>query len=246
MDMKRYLPVQSERLYERIVEQIESAIAAGDLRVGEKLPPERELAEQFAVSRTAVREAIKILREKGYIEIQSGRGTFVTNTAPNSMRHSFDLLMKFGSVDGSANLVEVREILEPEIAALAATRMTDEFLSDMQEAYDAMESATDVDLFVEADLDFHLTLAEATQNPIIPAMMDSIIDLLREHRKRIGLAHDGLVRGQYHHKKILDAVRRRDSQGARLAMKEHLQQVAEDSAAGASLHAKKNLDEVGR
>ena len=72
--MIRYLPVQNERLYEQIVAQIEALIVAGDLRVGDQLPPERELAEQFEVSRTAVREAVKILREKGLIDIRTGRG----------------------------------------------------------------------------------------------------------------------------------------------------------------------------
>lgn len=243
--MKKYLPVQSERLYERIVEQIEGAIVSGELQIGEKLPPERELAEQFGVSRTAVREAVKILREKGYIEIQPGRGTFVTRAAPNSMRHSFDSLVKPGSEGGSANLVEVREILEPEIAAIAATRMTDEFIADMQEAVDTMDGTEDVELYVEADLDFHLALAEATLNPVIPAMMDSIIDLLREHRKRIGLAAGGLERGQRHHKAILAAVKRRDPRAAREAMKRHLRQVAEDSAAGASRGNENTADEVG-
>ncbi len=242
--MKKYLPVQSERLYERIVEQIESSIGAGDLKVGEKLPAERDLAEQFAVSRTAVREAVKILHEKGYIEIQPGRGTFVTSSVPNSMRSSFDSLLRFGSVDSAANLVEVREILEPGIAALAATRMTDEFLADMQEAVDTMDATDDVDLYVEADLDFHLALAEATQNPVIPAMMDSIIHLLREHRKRIGLATGGLERGQYHHKQVLAAVKRRDPAAAHEAMTRHLLQVAEDSAAGAAIHAETKSDEV--
>ena len=75
--------------------------------------------------------------------------------------------------------MEVREIMEPEIAALATPRMTDEFVAAMQEAYEVMEKAYDnPDLFIEADLDFHLALAEATQNPLIPALMDSIIDLL--------------------------------------------------------------------
>jgi GntR family transcriptional repressor for pyruvate dehydrogenase complex len=227
--MIRYLPVQNGRLYEKIVGQIESRIVSGDLKVGDQLPPEHELAEQFEVSRTAVREAIKSLREKGLIEIRTGRGTFVTNATPAVMRQSLGLLMKIGSPDGSAPLVEVREIMEPEIAALAATRMTDEFISAMQEACEVMEKAYDnADLFIEADLDFHLALAEATQNPLIPAMMDSIIDLLREERKRTAQAPSGLKRGQYHHRKILEAVSNHDPQAARLAMKEHLQQVRTD------------------
>ena len=226
-----YPHLQAERLYTRIVEQIEARIFAGDLKVGDQLPPERELGEQFGVSRTAVREAVKILREKGLIEIHHGRGTFVTNPTPGAMRQSLDTLMKFGATDGFANLVEVREILEPEIAALAALRMTSEHINAMREAIATMETAFDnVEVYVEADLDFHLALAEATQNPLVPALMDSIIDLLREHRKRIGLVGGGLQRGQVHHKKILDAVIRRDPQAARQAMRNHLLQVREDSA----------------
>jgi len=233
-----YLPIQSERLYERIVSQIEQRIVAGDLNVGDQLPSEHELAQQFAVSRTAVREAVKALRQRGLVEIRPGRGTFITNTTSDTIRNSLDMLMKFGVTKGSGHLVEVREILEPEIAALAATRITDEYISAMREAVEIMDTALDnVDVFVEADLDFHLALAEGTQNPFIPILMDSIIDLLREQRKRIGLTKGGLQRGQVHHKKILDAVTRHDPQGARLAMQDHLKQVRKDSKASVAVNA---------
>jgi GntR family transcriptional repressor for pyruvate dehydrogenase complex len=223
-----YQPIQSERLYERIVDQIERLIVAGDLKVGDQLPAERELAEQFTVSRTAVREAIKALREKGLVEIRLGRGTFVTNGASGAVRRSLGLLLKDES--GFTNLVEVREILEPEIAALAATRVAEENIAAMTEAVEMMETALEnVEIFVEADLDFHLALAEATQNPVIPALMDSIIELLREQRKRTGNVEGGLARGQYHHKKILEAVIQHDPLAARQAMQDHLLQVREDS-----------------
>jgi GntR family transcriptional repressor for pyruvate dehydrogenase complex len=230
-----YLPIQSERLYERIVSQIEQRIEAGDLKVGDRLPSERELAEQFAVSRTAVREAVKALRQKGLVEILPGRGTFITNGTSDTVRSSLDMLIKMGSTKGSGYMVEVREILEPEIAALAATRITEEYIATMQEAVNIMDTALDnVDLFVEADLDFHLALAEGTQNPIIPILVDSIIDLLRKQRKRIGLTTGGLQRGQVHHKKILDAIVRRDPQAARQAMQDHLRQVRDDSKASSA------------
>jgi GntR family transcriptional repressor for pyruvate dehydrogenase complex len=227
-----YIPIQSERLYEQIVSQIEQRIEKGELKVGDQLPSERELAEQFAVSRTSVREAVKALREKGLVEILAGRGTFITNGTTDKIRNSLDLLMKFGATNGAANLVEVRGILEPEIAAIAAMRITDEYIAAMQDAVNIMEVATasnNSDAFVEADLDFHLALAEATQNPIIPALIDSVIDMLREQRKRTGNVSGGLARGQYHHKIILDAVIKRDPDAARRAMQNHLQQVREDS-----------------
>jgi GntR family transcriptional repressor for pyruvate dehydrogenase complex len=238
MEAKMYLPIQSERLYERIVTQIEQRIEAGDLKVGDQLPSEHELAEQFAVSRTAVREAVKALRQKGLVEIRPGRGTFITNETSDTIRNSLGMLMKFGATKGSGNLVEVREILEPEIAALAATRITDETIAAMQDAVNIMDTALDnVEVFIEADLDFHLALADGTQNPFIPILMDSIIDLLREQRKRISLAKGGLERGQFHHKRILEAVTRRDPLAARRAMHDHLQQVREDSNASAATAA---------
>lgn len=227
-----YSPIQSERLYEQIVDRIEHLIMAGELKVGDRLPAERELAEQFGVSRTAVREAVKALREKGLVEIRPGRGTFITNGIQSVARQSLSMLMKFESAEGYTSLEEVREILEPEIAALAATRVSDADITAMSEAVATMETALDnVDIFVEADLEFHLALAEATRNPIIPILIDSIIDLLREQRKLTGLVSGGLARGQYHHKNILAAVVQRDPQTARQSMQAHLQQVREDSNA---------------
>ncbi len=237
--MIRYSPVQSERLYEQIVNQIEAKIIDGDLKVGDKLPSEFELADQFEVSRTAIREAVKILRQKGQIDILPGKGTYVTNGTPVAIQQSLDMLRKFGSVEGYLHLVEVREIMEPQIAALAASRITAEYIQAMQEAYAAMDASIgNADLFVEADLDFHLALAEATQNPLIPALMDTIIGLLREQRRRTALVEGGLQRGQFHHKKILEAIIKHDSQAARIAMQHHLEQVRSDSTAPIHLEEK--------
>ncbi len=227
-----YTPIQTEHLYKQIVDQIERRIEVGDLRVGDQLPPERELAEQFSVSRTVVREAVKSLLQKGIVEIRPGRGTFITNGISGAVQHALGMLRKFDSVNGSSNLVEVREILEPEIAALAATRITDEHIAAMKKAFETMETAlNDAEIFVEADLDFHIALAKGTQNPIILILINSIIDLLREQRKLTGLISNGLARGQHHHKEILDAIIHHDSEAARTAMQSHLQQVREDSHA---------------
>jgi GntR family transcriptional regulator, transcriptional repressor for pyruvate dehydrogenase complex len=95
-----------------------------------------------------------------------------------------------------------------------------------------MEAAMDnVEEFVEADLDFHLALAEATQNPMIPALLDPIIDLLREQRILTTLAKGGAQHGQYNHKIIIEAVKRRDPDAAREAMRRHLEQIRQDSEA---------------
>jgi GntR family transcriptional regulator, transcriptional repressor for pyruvate dehydrogenase complex len=230
-----YKLVQTSRLYEQIVQQIEESIVKGALKEGDQLPAERELAQQFGVSRTAVREAVKALREKGLVEAYPGRGTFVTNGTSNSIRQSLDRMIKSGQVEGSAYLVEVREILEPEIAALAATRADEQDLAALREAVSIMDNAKrDPDAFIEADLDFHLALAEAAANPLILSLIDSIVGVLREQRMSIFRVEGGPERGQYHHKRILEAVEHRDPQGAREAMRAHLRQVREDSKNSAS------------
>ena len=230
-----YQSIQTARLYEQIVQQIEQRFLSGALKVGDQLPPERELAEQFGVSRTAVREAVKALRQKGLVEIQPGRGTFITNGTSKAVRHSLGFLMKIAGTDSSPDLVEVREMIEPEIAALAAERATEEHLVSMQEAIEKMDAALEnPDRYIEADLDFHLVLAEATQNSLIPALIDSIVDLLREQRARIFQAGSGPEHGQVHHKLILDAIIRHDPASAREAMRAHLQQVREDSQVSAN------------
>jgi GntR family transcriptional repressor for pyruvate dehydrogenase complex len=225
-----YKVIQASRLYEQIVQQIEGSILKGELVEGSQLPAERDLAKQFGVSRTAVREAIKALQEKGLVDAFPGRGTFVTNGTPNSMRRSMDRIVRSGEPGGWAYLVEVRKILEPEIAALAAVRATDQDLALMREAFNVMDNAgRDSDAYIEADLDFHLALAEAAANPIVLSLIDSIVGLLREERLRIFRVEGGPERGQYHHKCILEAIERHDPQEARAAMQAHLSQVREDS-----------------
>jgi len=229
-----YKAVRSSRLYEQIVEQIESSILKGVLKAGDQLPAERELAVRFGVSRTAVREAIKALHEKGLVEAYSGRGTFITDGTTRAIRQSLDLAMRIGQQDNSIHLEEVREILEPEIAALAATRIEESQLSMMREAIAVMDrQRQDPSAYIEADLDFHLALAEAAANPLILSLIDSIVGLLREQRIRIFEVEGGPDRGQVHHRKILEAIEKRDSVRAREAMRAHLGQVRSDSTVAA-------------
>lgn len=194
------------RLYEQIVQQVEESILKGQLKPGNQLPAERDLAQSFGVSRTAVREAVKTLREKGLVEAYSGRGTFVTNGTAHPIRQSFDLMIRVSQQEGST-------------------------LTTMREAVAVMDrSLHGREAYIEADLDFHLALAEAVENPLILSLLDSIVGLLREQRSRIFAVDGGPERGQFHHKRILQAIERHDRDGAREAMRIHLEQVREDSS----------------
>jgi GntR family transcriptional repressor for pyruvate dehydrogenase complex len=225
-----YKVVRTSRLYEQIVQQIEESVLNGSLKPGDQLPPERDLAQRLGVSRTAVREAVKTLREKGLVEAYSGRGTFVTDGTSQAARQSFDLMVKIGQQEGSPHLAELRLILEPGIAAMAAERVQNEDLVALREAVAVMDrSQKQPEAYIEADLDFHLALAEAAANPLILSLIDSIVGLLREQRIRIFNVEGGPQRGQFHHKRILEAIERRDPEMARSAMRAHLEQVRQDS-----------------
>lgn len=231
MGKQLYTPVQAPKVFERVALQIEQRILAGELHSGDRLPTERELAEQFQVSRTAVREALKMLAQKGLVDMRPGRGTIVIDGAHEALQHSLGLVMrlKLGEVGGSESLVEVREILEVEIAALAAERASEREIAMLQEAVQVMDAnLDDADTFIAADNRFHEALAQATQNALILTLVKSIVHLLSEQRKHIFATQGAPRRGQIHHKSILVSVIQRDPAAARAAMRAHLQQVRAD------------------
>src|SRR5579863_6138479 len=242
-----YKVVRTSRLYEQIVQQIEESVLNGSLKPGDQLPAERELAQRLGVSRTAVREAVKALREKGLVEAYSGRGTFITDGTTHAARQSFDLMVKIGQQEGSSHLAELRLILEPGIAAVAADRIEEEHLAALKEAVAVMDLAQkDPEAYIEADLDFHLALAEAAANPLILSLIDSIVGLLREQRLKIFKVEGGPERGQVHHKRIMEAMERRDPEMARAAMAAHLEQVREDSQVSSGADSRKHAPIVSK
>lgn len=229
-----YEPVGRVKLFEQIVEQIQGRIVRGELRAGDRLPPERELALSFGASRTAVREAFKTLAQMGLIEMAPGRGTRVADNTSHAMRSSIGLMMRVSHIRGPDNLVELREIIEPEIAALAAERSGAEHFSELRSAVAAMDQALDnAAEYIHADNRFHRTLALATRNPLILSLVDSVVDLLSEQRSRVFGVAGGPERGQIYHKALLDAIERHDHHAAREAMRAHLRQVREDVSSSA-------------
>jgi GntR family transcriptional repressor for pyruvate dehydrogenase complex len=238
-----YKRVQSVKIFEQIAEQIEQRILSGELHQGDRLPTERELAEQFQASRTAVREAMKILAQRGLIEMRPGRGTIVIDGAHQALQNSIGLVLKLNlrEVGGSENLVEVREILETQIAALATTRATEQDIAAMQEAIRQMdENIENADAFIDADNRFHEALALATHNTLILLLLNSIVHLLSEQRKLIFSTEGGPQRGQFHHRRILDAVTAHDPDAACNAMRAHLHQVRADVGNFTPYHHKRD------
>jgi GntR family transcriptional repressor for pyruvate dehydrogenase complex len=225
-----YTPIARTKVFEQIVAQIEQRVLSGELRHGDRLGSERELAEQFGASRTAVREALKTLAQKGLVDMRPGRGTLVIDGTSEAMRDSLQLMMRVDLLQNPVSLVEVREILEPEIAALAADRAAADDLTALRNAVAVMDRALDdADTYIAGDNDFHRTLAQATRNPLILVLTDAIVGLLSEQRKLIFAVEGGPQRGQQHHKRLLEMVLQRDAEGARECMRAHMWQVRNDT-----------------
>lgn len=231
-DNNLYKSLHSSTLPEQVVEQIEQLIIDGHLRQGDQLPAERFLSERLSVSRSVVREAVKSLQEKGLVEVRPGVGTFVHNGMSKIMRESIERMVLFDGQHGIANLLEVRDILEPEIAALAANKATENDIEDLKKAVkNVEESLTDNEAFIEADRDFHVTLAQATQNQLVVNLLASVIELLPEERRKIfeSRSEEPKYRAQAYHKQILQAIVSRDPNLARTTMLDHMKQVRDDS-----------------
>lgn len=220
-----FFKVPRERLYQRVATQIQDLVVAGTLKVGDKLPSEAELGEQFGVSRTVIREATRSLVQRGLLSSEPGRGTFVTALSPQDLSDSFGLFVRASDVS-ARNVIEVRELLEVKIAELAAERAQPEHLAKMKHAMEDMDKNIElVEEFIRADFDFHMALAEATQNDIFLALVGSLVDELQDVRRASADSPAGFRRAQSYHKKIYECMRERNREGAAEAMRQHLQDV---------------------
>jgi DNA-binding FadR family transcriptional regulator len=212
-------------LVDRVVNEIQRVIIKGHLEPGMRMLPERELAEELGVSRTVIREAVRILVAKGLLETKPGVGTIVRQVTSEQIVEPLSLLLQ--SQEGGisvAHLHQVRRILEVEIAGSAALQATEEDIAGLKQVLAEMESVKDVpEAFAAGDTDFHRMLARTTYNPLLIILLDSIRDLMQEVRLMV-TRHPGL-REQVmpDHHKILERVAARDPEGARQAMKIHLE-----------------------
>jgi DNA-binding FadR family transcriptional regulator len=236
----------SERLYQLVVDDIEQRIMSGRLQLGDKLPSERELAEAFSVSRTAVREAVRALGEKGLVQSYAGRGTFVTDGASRAMRGSLGLLARIRNEntledpDGIMSVIELREALEPQVAAHAARRATPEDILLMQQLIGEMDDIIQMrrlDRYAQADVQFHMALAQSTHNRLFPALMESLVHLLQEQMALCIYVPGAMELAQDEHKRILQAVNQGDESAAKKAMRWHLLHIRNVAQAPAGHHA---------
>jgi GntR family transcriptional repressor for pyruvate dehydrogenase complex len=218
-------PIKSTRIYEEIVRQIKTMIAEGRLKSGDQLPPERDLAEKFVVSRTSVREALRALESLRLVEIRPGEGTFVREVSVESLIEPLALVM-LSQREAISELFEARGMLEPAIAGLAAVRATPEEVSEMERILE--EQAKEIAAGrtgLAQDAQFHAAMGAAAHNRAITRIAHAVMDLLTQSREESLNTPGRPTRSHEDHRRILDAIIRRDEAGARQAMLDHLEAV---------------------
>jgi GntR family transcriptional regulator, transcriptional repressor for pyruvate dehydrogenase complex len=220
-------PPGRRALVDHVVGEVVQSILRGDYPVGSEFPAAERLAEAFGVSMTVVREAMRALRSQGLIEVSQGRRPVVARV--DSSATASMLGLSLGRAGSMQDLMQVRWVLEVEVAALAARHATPDHVARLAAAVEEMRDGTTVDRQIDADVRFHRTLAEATGNPLFPILLKSLEDLLREFRRRTIIGR-GVRSGVGEHAAVLEAVRSRDPEAARKAMVRHMR-LAERSLA---------------
>jgi GntR family transcriptional regulator, transcriptional repressor for pyruvate dehydrogenase complex len=220
---------REQTLANRVVVELERLIVESRLGEGDRLPSERELAAQFGVSRTVIREAVRALSAKRLIHVAGGRGMVVRAPSTQAAAESMRLLLRVQESVGDAEKVaEVRRVLENEIATLAAARRTTADLAALAALLDAAgEHVDQPDAFIDEDVEFHAALARATHNELFSILLDSLAQVMFEVRL-LALRVPGTPRRSLmHHQAVYAAVAAGDAAAARDAMDRHMDEARE-------------------
>ena len=224
--MLKLQPIDTqERLYVRVARRIAELISSGEVKPGEKLPSERDLAEMLKVSRPSVREAMIALEVSGLIEVRTGSGIYVTKAAPGQS----DSLPAIVADDGIGpfEILEMRLLIEPEACALAAERISPAQLAQLRAHYESMQNTNGTPEMETHDGAFHRLIAAATENTAIEKTVSWLWELRRQSELSRGFHRLIIEEGTYpvldEHEQILLALEAKDADRARLAMRAHLE-----------------------
>ena len=230
-----FKPISPKKISSQIAEQIRSSILAGEFAPGEKLPPERELAEMFGVSRPSVREALNLLASSGLVMSYQGGGTVVMSLMETTAGNPMTELIR-SQQERALDVIEVRKAIEASTAFYAAQRALPEDIRTMERIVDGLrENLAGLKPSENLDANFHLAIAKATHNIVWLHLMQNIFDAMKEFQQSVwravyltGEDHHLLYQ---HHRRIFEAIRNRDPEAARAAMADHLNFAEQRSSA---------------
>lgn len=229
LEVHVFKPAKQNRIYQDVVEQIQEAILEGELKVGEQLPPERKLIEMFGVSRGTLREALRVLQQKGMIDIKTGvsGGSVVKGVTSESFSENLALLIRYKKVS-LKDLAEFREGLEGTVAGLAAERATNGDLTVLKNLYDQTVAAFDAgreqwDTAIRCDEQIHLALARIAGNPLFIAVLETVYQNIHTYYESyLPMEESVLAENINDLKVIIDAVAKKDSAKAHDRARHHV------------------------
>lgn len=224
MIVRSFTKLHHKRLPERVADEIEEAIVAGDFRAGSQLPSEQQLADQFEVSRNVVREAFKYLQARGLIVIVNGSGAYVCEPSSRPTSSALGRYIRLlGAHQSIEALYEARRILEGENARLAATRAQTDDIAHLEDCLQRMSNhAGHIERWSEADLDFHIGVASATHNPFLIVLLEPLVDQLRDVIAEGYRVPGAVERGLAAHRELLRAIRAGEADASVRAILDHL------------------------
>jgi GntR family transcriptional repressor for pyruvate dehydrogenase complex len=219
-------PIRRTRIPDEIANRIRALIVAGSFKPQEPLPSERDLAKRMHVSRSSVRDAIRRLEVVGLLETRHGQGTFLHELSVDNLVTPMASVLTFNRARQD-DLMDVRRVFEPAVAGMAATRATGDELDEIDRILaEQRRKAKGGQPTIGEDTAFHGALARATHNAVIVGIMETLNDLLVESRQRTLERRGRPLQSLRGHEAVVDAVRRKDTDGAARAMREHIDQIA--------------------
>jgi GntR family transcriptional regulator, transcriptional repressor for pyruvate dehydrogenase complex len=210
------------------IEKLKVMIVSGELRPGERLPREADLATTLGLSRNSLREAVRALSLVRILDVRQGDGTYVSSLASDSLLEALNFIVEFHRDASVLDLLEVRRILEPAASARAAVRISAEEIADLEEVLNRATAESPVEDLVKADVEFHRRVASAAGNPVLASLIESLSGPTQRARIWRGMTQEGaLQRTLDEHHAIFAAIARHDPEMARTWATVHIAGVEE-------------------
>lgn len=220
-----FSPIKSVKVYEQVIEQIKQMIIDGTLKKGDKLPSERELCEKLNVSRTSIREAMRVLEVMGLIECKQGNGNFIKENLENNLFETLSIMFMLERGNPS-DVIELRRVIEVETASLAAEKVTEDELEVMNTLVNDLRNLSDENERVKADKAFHYEIAKASKNFLIVNIINAVSSLIdsyiKDARRKILVDKENVEVLAKQHEDIYFALKERKPEKAAAAMRRHL------------------------
>jgi GntR family transcriptional repressor for pyruvate dehydrogenase complex len=210
------------------IEKLKAMIVSGEVKPGDRLPREADLATTLGLSRNSLREAVRALSLVRILDVRQGDGTYVSSLASDSLLEALSFIVEFHHDASVLELLEVRRILEPAASARAAVKIGDEALADLERILNGATAESPVEELVAADVEFHKAIAAAAGNSVLASLIESLSGPTQRARIWRGVTQEGaLERTLNEHRSIFDAIRRHDPEMARTWATVHVAGVEE-------------------